>query len=429
MTAALLAFNRRTFLSLHKYRNYRYYFAGQVVSLSGTWMQRVAQSWLVLELTHSAVAVGVLMLASFLPFTLFTLHAGVLVDRLDARRVVIATQAAQMALSAALAAIALLGVAEAWHVYVLAFLSGTVTVVDAPARQALTYRMVGPRELPNAVGLNSSLFNGSRIFGPAVGGVIIAAASAGVCFAVNAVSFLAVLVGLLLMRTDEFHPLETRERPTMWRGIAEGLRYVRHEREPLVVLVVITIVSTLCFNFPVLLPVLAKTTLHAGPETYGTLMAVFGAGALVGALASAAIGRASLRMFLVGSAGFCAAQVLLAPTRSILACAVLLFATGLFFTTWTSASNSALQLGAPDHLRGRVVSLFYYAFNGLAPLGGLLAGWLTAVGGTELTFASLGVVGFVATAAAAVFVRRDDGRRREAALVAERPDPREVAVR
>lgn len=406
MTAALLAFNRRTFLSLHKHRNYRLYFAGQVVSLTGTWMQRVAQSWLVLELTHSAVAVGVLMLASFLPFTLFTLHAGVLVDRLDARRVVISTQAAQMVLSTLLAAIALLGVVEPWHVYVLAFLAGTVTVVDAPARQALTYRMVGPGELPNAVGLNSSLFNGSRIFGPAVGGVIIATSSVGVCFAVNAVSFLAVLVGLLFMRAHEFHPLEPRSRPTMWRGIGEGLRYVRQEREPLVVLVVITIVSTLCFNFPVLLPVLARGTLDAGPQTYGTLMAVFGAGALVGALTSAAVARASVRTFLVGSAGFCAAQVLLAPIRSVVACAVLLFATGLFFTTWTSASNSSLQLAAPDHLRGRVVSLFYYAFNGLAPLGGLLAGWLTAIGGTELAFASLGMLGLAATGAAALLVRR-----------------------
>lgn len=407
MTAALLAINRRTFVSLHKHRNYRYYFAGQVVSLIGTWMQRAAQSWLVLELTHSAVAVGILMLASFLPFTLFTLHAGVLIDRLDSRRVVIGTQAAQMVLSVVLTALALGGVIEAWHVYVLAFLAGTVTVVDAPARQALTYRMVGPKELPNAVGLNSSLFNGSRIFGPALAGIILAAASAGVCFAVNAVSFLAVLVGLLLMNPREFHPLERRDRPaTMWRGIVEGLRYVRKERDPLVVLVVITIVSTLSFNFPVLLPVLAKQTLHSGPETFGSLMAVFGAGALVGALASAALGRASMKVFLVGSFGFCLAQLALAPIRSVYGAGALLFVTGFFFTTWTSASNTTLQLSAPDHLRGRVVSLFYYAFNGLAPLGGLLAGWLTAVGGTRLAFASTSLVGATATAGAAVLVKR-----------------------
>jgi MFS family permease len=421
VTAALLALNRRTFLSLHKYRNYRYYFAGQVVSLTGTWMQRAAQSWLVLVLTHSPVAVGILVLASFLPFTLFTLFAGVWIDRLDARRVVIATQAAQMALSAALAADALLGAVQPWHVYVFAFLTGTVTVLDAPARQALTYRMVGPRELPNAVALNSSLFNGSRVFGPALAGVILAAFSAGVCFVVNAVSFLAVLVGLLLMRPDEFHPVERHEPPRMWNGIVEGLRYVRRERDPLVVLVVITIVSTLCFNFPVLLPVLARQTLHAGPQTFGALMAVFGAGALAGALFAASIGRASLKLFLIGSLGFCGAQIALAPLRSTIAAGILLFATGAFFTTWTSASNSTLQLDAPDHLRGRVVSLFYYAFNGLAPLGGLLAGWLTSVGGTQLAFASTGVVGVGSTVLAALFVRRSRVGT-AAAVVPEQPD-------
>ena len=419
MTAALLAFNRRTFASLRKYRNYRYYFAGQVVSLTGTWMQRAAQSWLVLVLTHSPVAVGILMLATFLPFTLFTLIAGVWIDRLDARRVVIGTQAAQMVLSSVLAADALLGGVRPWHVYVLAFLMGTVTVLDAPARQALTYRMVGPRELPNAVALNSSLFNGSRVFGPALAGIVLAAFSAGICFAVNAVSFLAVLVGLLLMRPHEFHPVTQGERTPMWSGIVEGLHYVRRERDPLVVLVVITIVSTLCFNFPVLLPVLAKQTLHSGPQTFGALMAVFGAGALGGALFAASVNRASVKLFLIGTLGFCAAQIALAPVRSIVAAGILLFATGAFFTTWTSASNSTLQLDAPDHLRGRVVSLFYYAFNGLAPLGGLLAGWLTSVGGTRLAFSSLGVVGAGSTVLAALFVKRT----REAAATALEHEP------
>src|SRR5205085_8584846 len=167
-----------------------------LVSLPGTWMQRIAQAWLVLSLTRSPLAVGVLALAQFLPFTVFGLFAGVLVDRLDARRTVIVTQAASMALAAALAAIALAGVAEPWHVYAIAALQGTVQVLDAPSRQALTYRMVGPAELPNAVALNSSLFNASRILGPALGGAIVAAAGVGVCFALNAASFLAVLAGL-----------------------------------------------------------------------------------------------------------------------------------------------------------------------------------------------------------------------------------------
>ena len=193
MTAAILSLNRRTFASLRKHRNYRLFFAGQVVSLTGTWMQRIAQAWLVLALTRSPLAVGILALAQFLPFTVFGLFAGVVVDRLDARRTVLVTQATSMLLASALAAIALAGVARPWHVYAIAALQGCVQVLDAPARQALTYRMVGRRELPNAVALNSSLFNASRILGPAAGGAIIAVAGVGFCFAFNAASFVAVL--------------------------------------------------------------------------------------------------------------------------------------------------------------------------------------------------------------------------------------------
>src|SRR5581483_10124601 len=198
VTAALLALNRRTFASL-RHRNYRLFFTGQVISVTGTWMQRVAQAWLVLQLTRSPVAVGILALAQFLPFSVFGLFAGVVVDRLDPRRLVVATQAASMALAALLAGLTLSGLVVDWQVYAIGFVSGTVQVLDAPARQALTFRMVGRRELPNAVALNSGLFNGARVFGPGVGGLVIAAVGPGVCFALNAASFLAVLVGLFLI--------------------------------------------------------------------------------------------------------------------------------------------------------------------------------------------------------------------------------------
>jgi MFS family permease len=406
VTAAILTLNRRAFVSLHKHRNYRLFFAGQVVSVTGTWMQRVAQAWLVLSLTRSPIAVGFLALANFLPFTVFGLFAGVIVDRIDARRAVIATQTAQMVLASALAAIALAGVARPWHVYAIAALSGTVLVLDAPSRQALTYRMVGREELPNAVALNSSLFNAARIFGPGIGGVIIAVAGAGFCFGLNAVSFLAVLVSLLLMRTDDFHPVVRHERPAILRGMREGLAYVWRRPRALVVLSVVLVVSTFCFNFNVLLPVLAKQTLHSGPETFGILSAAFGAGALVGALMAAVSGRASMKALLVGTGGYGLSELFLAPSHSLVGCVLLLFVTGVCFTVWTSNSNSALQLEAPDHLRGRVVGLYYYAFNGLVPLGGLLTGWLAARGGTELSFAFAGTVGLAMTAVAAANLRR-----------------------
>jgi MFS family permease len=393
MTAMVLALNRRTFSSLHRHRNYRFFFFGQVVSVTGTWMQRIAQAWLVLSLTRSPVAVGFLALAQFLPFTVFGLLAGVIVDRFDPRRIVISTQAVQMVFSAALAAIALAGVAQPWHVYVTAALLGTALVVDAPGRQALTYRMVGPAELPNAVALNSSLFNGARIFGPGLGGLIIAAAGVGFCFALNAVSYLAVLAGLLAMRPRDFFPVEEFERPTILRGIREGFSYVRQRKRALVVLALVTVTSTFCFNFNVLLPVLANKTLHAGPETFGLLTALFGAGALLGALASAAFGRASMKALVLGTGGFAGLQLLLAPQHSVAAAAAILFTIGFCFTVWTSSSNSTLQLEAPDHMRGRVVGLYYYAFNGAALLGGLMAGWLASKGGTSLSFAVAGTIG------------------------------------
>ena len=368
-------------------------------------MQRIAQAWLILSLTHSAVAVGVLALAQFLPFTVFGLFAGVVVDRLDARRTVVATQAMSMLLAAALAAIALAGAAEPWHVYAIAALQGTVQVLDAPARQALTYRMVGPAELPNAVALNSSLFNASRILGPAIGGAVIAAAGVGFCFALNAASFLAVLAGLLAIRDDELHPIERGAWPALLRGVRESLVYARHSPRVLVTLFLVLMLSTFCFNFNVLLPVLAKQTLHGGPAVFGALSACFGAGALLGALLAAGIGRASLRVLLLGTGGFAGLQLLLAPVHSAFACGVLLFAIGACFTLWTSSSNASPQLGAPDHLRGRVVGLYYYCFNGLGPVGGLLAGWLAARGGTELAFLVTGTIGVAATAVALAQLR------------------------
>jgi MFS family permease len=400
VTAALAALNRRTFASL-AHRNYRLYFGGQVVSVTGTWMQNIAMAWLILELTHSPVAVGALALCQFLPFTVFGLFAGVIVDRFDHRRLVIATQVASMVLAAALAVPTLLGLVTPWLVYLLAGLRGAVLVLDAPSRQALTYRMVGPRELPNAVALNSSLFNGARVLGPALGGALVALAGAGFCFAFNALSFLAVLACLLAMRTDELLPAERAEtRPRLLAGTREAFAYVRRTPRAGTVLVLVAVVSTFAFNFNVLLPVLTKNTLGAGPATFGVVTGCFGAGALVGALVSATLGRASMRLLLVAMAGYGLAELLLAPLRSAPAAGVMLFLVGLSFTMWTSNANTTLQLEAPGHLRGRVIGLYYYAFNGAGPVGGIVTGWLAATGGTALAFAiggavTLGAVGFV----------------------------------
>jgi MFS family permease len=413
VTAAFLRAHRRTWSSLRKHRNYRLFFSGQVVSVTGTWMQNIAAAWLVLELTHSPVAVGVLMLCQFLPATALGLVGGVIVDRLDVRRVVIATQAASMALAAALAALTLGGIVEVWHVYLLTGLRGVSLVFDHPARQQLTFQMVGRDELANAVALNSGLFNGARVIGPALGGAVIAGAGPGAAFLLNAVSFLAVLASLRLIRPAELRPLDRGdERPTLVDGSREAFAFLR--RVPLagVVLGTVLLVTTLSFNFNVLLPVLARKTLEEGPEVFGVVTACFGGGALVGALLSAAISRASPKLLLAGVAGFGVAQLALAPQTTLVGAAPFLFAAGLAFTLWTSNANSTLQLATPDRLRGRVMGLYFFAFNGAGPAGGMLAGWLAAAGGTALAFTVAGSAALAVTAgAAAVLVRRLGGAR------------------
>src|SRR5262249_34869501 len=282
-----------------------------------------------------------LALCQFMPFTFFSLVAGVVVDRLDAWKTVISTQCTQMFLASTIAVIALAGVAQPWHVYVIAALMGLVQVLDAPSRHSLTFRMVGPLERPNAISLNSGVFNGARIFGPALGGVLIAAAGAGVCFGVNAASYIAVIVGLLMMRPQEFHAVDRRARPrTLLKGLREGISYARRDDQILLVLVLVAVLSTFCLNFNVLLPVLAKQTLHSGPQTCGLPPAVFGIGALSGALASANIARARMATTLTATAGFALSELLIAPISSTAVIAALLFLGGISFTTWSSNANS-----------------------------------------------------------------------------------------
>ena len=281
---------------------------------------------------------------------------------------------------------------------------GGIDVLLAPPRPEEA-DLVAASELTNAIALNASLFNTARIFGPALAGVLIAAFGSGWCFAINTLSFLAVLGGLLAMRVSELFPLLDRRRPTMWRGTREGFVYALHNRTVLVTLVMTAVFSAVGFNFNILLPLLAKNTLEAGPRTFGIISACFGAGALVGALLAAAVSRTTWRVMLLGSAGFGICELLIAPVRSTLLVGALLFICGIFFTSYTANSNSAIQLASPDHIRGRVLGLYYYAWNGLAPLGALLVGWMCDRGGTELAFAVGGVSGLTMTVLGALAIK------------------------
>jgi MFS family permease len=308
------------------------------------------------------------------------------------------TQAAFMVTAGLLAGLTLSGHATVWEIYVLAGVTGMITVLDTPVRQAFTIQMVGRDELPNAVALNSSLFNASRIVGPAIAGGLIAVAGVGICFLINALSYLAVLAALWLMRVHHLFPVRRDERhQNLLRGSLEGLKFAWSRPVIRSVLVMMLVIATISINFNVLLPVLASRTLDSGPEIFGILSALFGFGALVGALFSASLGRASRHTMLVGAAVFSVSEIGLAPLHVAWAAGLALVVTGIAFTLYSSQANATLQLAVTDQMRGRVLGIYGYVFFGTAPLGGLLAGWLAQEGGTQLAFLVAGLVGVAAT--------------------------------
>jgi MFS family permease len=410
MSAMTVALRGRTFRSLRDHYNYRLFFAGQIVSLAGSWMQNVALAWLVISLSRSPIAVALLLFCRFAPYTLFGLFAGSVVDRFNTRVLVIWTQIAQMLVSIALAVVAIADIATLPVVFALALLGGVAFFLDGPGRQTLTYEMVGPDELPNAVALNSSLVNSARIVGPAIAGVVIAVSGVGLCFVVNSLSFFAVLAALLLMRKDELHHTISDGKVTLLRGTRDGLSYAWREPQVRNVLLVMTCMGFFGLNFNTLVPLLASDTLHVGARAFGLLSAAFGLGALAGALVTASLHRATFRVFATGTLAFSFLLLVLASVSNPLIAGVLLVGLGAAFTLCTANGNALIQLAAPDRLRGRLIALFMFAFVGLAPLGSLLAGVLVEVGGTELAFVVSGVVGIAVTSFA--IVDRRGGLRR-----------------
>lgn len=414
----------RTFASVRKHRNYRLYFGGQAVSFTGTWMQQIASAWLVLTLTHSAVAVGALTLCQLLPVSVLGLFVGTLVDRFDNRMTSIVTEATSMVIAALFAGLTLAGRITVWEVFALSVVQGVVWALDSPARSALIYQIVGIEDLANGVALSSSLGTLVRILGPAIGGGVVAVAGAGVAFAINAASYLAILASLLAMDTSRFAPTVRDRQARLVRGAADGLRLLATSRSAAVAFVTVFILATFSFNYTVLLPLVARDTLHQGAQVFGLIAAVFGAGALGGAIINATRGRASLRLLLAGAAGFGVFDLALAPATSLAPVCVLLFGAGVCYTLWGTNALSTMQLEAPASLRGRAVSLYYFALQGGAPLGGLLAGWLVDVDGTGLPFAIGGVVALAAAAAGVSTLRRAPAGR----VQLRRRDPRSAVA-
>jgi MFS family permease len=376
-------------------RNYRLFATGQVVSNSGTWMQRVAQDWLILSLTHgSGTALGITTGLQFLPLLLFGLYGGVLADRFPKRRILMITQAVMGALALLLGVLALTGTAQVWHVYALAFMLGVATVVDNPTRQTFAVEMVGPNDLSNAIALNSAIFNTARIVGPAIAGVLIALIGTGPVFIVNAASFGAVLLGLYLMREDELH---VRERVPRAKGqLREGLHYVRERRDLVMLLIIVFFVAAFGMNFQMTTALMSREVFHSGASSFGLASTMLAVGAVSGSLLAARRKRPRMRLMLISAAFFGVLEIVSGVMPSYFLFLVMLIPTGVALLTFNTTANAVMQLSVPAWMRGRVMGLYMLVFAGSSPIGAPLLGWLAEVFGPRSSLVIGGVVSVAA---------------------------------
>ncbi len=405
--AGRLATLRHETFSALSIPNFRLYFAGQAISLTGTWMQMVAQAWLVLELTGSATWVGLTFAAQTLPILLVGPYGGLVADRADKRRLLVVLQVVMGALALGLAFLTLTDTVQLWHVLVLAALLGLVDAFEKPTRQAFLVEIVGPESVRNAVSLNSVMVNAARVLGPAVAGLVIAAGGLGVCFALNAASF--VPVALMLLAMDASLLLPATPQPHERGQVRAGLAYVRRERELGVPLLMMAIMGCFTYEFQVTLPYLARTTFDGDSRTYGFMTAAMGLGAVIGGLHTAARGRTGIPTLVRSSVlfGVLVLATALAPTAG--SALVLLVAVGAASVSLMARGNATLQLAADPQMRGRVMALWLVAFMGTTPVGGPVAGWVSSTFGARWGLVLGAVACFAAAALGAASQRRATG--------------------
>jgi MFS family permease len=391
-----------------KVRNYRLYASGQLVSLTGTWMQRVAQDWLVLELTNSGTALGIVTALQFGPSVLLGLWGGVIADRGDKRKILFATQTGLALVALVLGLLDIGGVVRYWHVAVLAMVLGIISAVDSPVRQSFVVEMVGRDDLANAVAINSTTFNAARILGPAIAGGMIAATGTGWAFLANAASSMAVLTGLWMMRPAELHPAPPVHRA---RGqLIEGIRYVRGRGDLVLTMILIFVIGTFGLNFQITTALIAKQVFGRGASGYGLLSTSLAVGACLGAVLATRRVRRPTQLFLVVTAlGFSAFEIAsgLMPTYALTA--LLLVPTGLGMLTLTTAANASVQLGVEPTMRGRVMALYLVCFMGGTPVGAPLIGWVAGVAGPRWGLIGGGLVCLVVTLALAAVIAQRRG--------------------
>ncbi|GAA2470527.1 MFS transporter [Actinocorallia cavernae] len=408
-TAPTTPARKSSMFSSLKVRNYRLFFMGQVVSNTGTWMQRIAQDWLVLSLTGSSAAVGITTALQFLPMLLFGLYGGVLVDRLPKRPALLVTQSAMALSGLALAALTLSGQVQVWHVYLAAFFVGLATVVDNPARQSFVSEMVGPDQLHNAVSLNSANFQSARLVGPAVAGLMITGVGTGWAFLANGLSFAAPITSLLLMRARELYPV--KRTPRGKGQLREGLQYVAGRPELIWSVVLVGFIGTFGFNFPVWLSAFADNVFHVGAGGYSLLNTLMAAGSLGGALLAARRGSARMRLLILAALTFGALEIVASLAPSYWLFAVLMVPIGICGLTVNVTANTTVQMATDPAMRGRVMSLFMMVFMGGTPLGAPVIGWITDTYGARVGFALGGVVSAAAAAVIGLVLARVGGLR------------------
>ena len=394
---------RRGFSSL-AHRNYRLYWSGQLISLVGTWMQTVAQAWLVLELTHNPLALGITSVFQFTPVLVLGLFGGIIADALPKRATLYVTQGSAAILALILGLLDISGTVQVWQVWLLAGALGVVNSVDMPVRQAFVVEMVGREDVANAVALNSAVFNSARILGPAVAGILIALVGIALCFFLNAASYLAVIAGLLLMRGGDLRPAMRMAIPRSVGGalgnLAEGLRYIRHTPTVLIAISVLGVVSTVALNFSVVIPVYAAQTLHGDAGTYGFLMAASGVGSLAAAMFIAFQQRPTLRLLVGGSAVVGLSLVALSFSNVLAVSLLIMGALGASTIAMAATTNTLIQLRVPDTLRGRVMAVYTTVFAGSTPIGGLLSGALAGATSIGFTLVAAGTVTLLTAGAA-----------------------------
>ncbi|EHM27813.1 major facilitator superfamily permease [Streptomyces sp. W007] len=395
-----------------------------MISNTGTWMSRITQDWLVLSLTGSATAVGITTALQFLPMLLFGLYGGVIADRLPKRQILLVSQALLGLCGIALAVLTLSGVVEVWHVYLVAFLLGMVTVVDNPARQSFVSEMVGPAQLRNAVSLNSANFQSARLIGPAVAGVLITTVGSGWAFLLNGLSFLAPLVGLLMMRTNEMHASVTV--PRAKGQLREGLRYVKGRPELIWPIVLVGFVGTFGFNFPIWLTAYADEIFDGGAGLYSFFNILMAAGSLAGALLSARRRSTRLRMLVAAGTAFGLLEIAASLSPSVWLFSILLVPIGMLGLTTNITANTSVQMAADPEMRGRVMSLYMMVFAGGTPVGAPIVGWISDTYGARTGFAAGGAISVIAALGVGFALARVGGLRLKVDLRPGRPHVRFV---